>query len=108
MQNLKLARVGTLHVAYGEDGKVVGEVQEAHLKAYVTQLPGAHYQSAEQKDMGCSAAHRFADAVKTRAHELRKADPDLSELEAHRMASSQVSKQNPGLLAAYRRDVQEI
>ncbi|MGA3325969.1 MAG: hypothetical protein ABSF45_15970 [Terriglobia bacterium] len=108
MENLKLRQVGTRHVAYGEDGKPVGEVQEAHLKAYVASLPGAYYQTPEQKDTGCFAAQRFADAVQTRAYELRKADPHLPELEAHRMASSQVSQKNPALLAAYRKDVQEI
>jgi hypothetical protein len=108
MQNLRLGRVGTRHVAYDDAGKPVGEVQEAHLKAYVAGLPGAVYQTPEQKDAGCFAAYRFADAVKTRAYELRKADPQLSELEANRLASSQVSKQNPGLVAAYHADVEEI
>jgi hypothetical protein len=108
MQNLQLRQAGVRHLAYGEDGKPVGEVQEAHLKAYVASLPGAYYQTPEQKDTGCFAAHRFADAVQTRAQRLREEDADLSELAAHRTATSQVSNENPALFAAYLRDVKEI
>ena len=108
LPNLQLRRVANRHVAYGEDGKPVGELGEGLLKSYVSALPGAYHQTPEQKDTGCFAAYRFADAVKTRAYELRKADPHLSELEAHRMATSQVSQSNPALLTAYKKDRQEI
>ena len=111
MQNLKLRTVGIRHVA--SDGKNdVGEIDEAHLRAYVATLPGSYTVLPSQKPSAQlsvkGSAVRFADAIETRKRRLLSSDGELSELEAHRMASSQIAKENPSLFAAYRKDVEEI
>ena len=114
MQNLKLRTVGTRHVASVErDGKHedVGEFDEAHLRAYVATLPGSYTVLPSKGSLQMSvigSGVRFADAVETRKKRLLSSDSELSELEASRMASSQIAKENPSLLANYRADVQEI
>jgi len=114
MQNLKLRTVGTRHVASVErDGRHedVGEFDEAHLRAYVATLPGSYTVVPSQRSPQLNvrgSGVRFADAVETRKRRLLSSDSGLSELEAHRMASLQIAKEDPSLLSAYRRDVQEI
>jgi hypothetical protein len=110
MQNLKLRQVGTRHVV--SDGKNdIGEIQESHLRAYAASLPGSYTVLPSQPSPQLSvrgSAVRFADAVKTHKNRLLSSDSELSELEAYRMASSQIVKEDPSLLAAYRADVREI
>src|SRR5208337_554568 len=102
MQRLKLAQVGTRHIAHGEDNKPVGEIDEAHLRAYVACLPGSYTVTpSPAKDTGAFATYRFADAVQTRKQRILSQDIMLSELAAHRMAVSQIAKEQPSLLAAY-------
>lgn len=110
MQNLKLRQVGVRHVC--SDGRNdLGELPEAHLRAYVASLPGSYTidtrgtQPAARN--GLSRA-QFADAVKQRMIRLLASDPELKELEAHRLASSQIMKENPAMLSAYRADILEI
>jgi hypothetical protein len=52
-----------------------------------------------------SYRRQFAEAVETRKKQLLSSNRDLSELEAQRLAASQISKENPELLHAYRGDV---
>jgi hypothetical protein len=111
MQNLKLRTVGnSRHVA--SDGKNdVGEFDEAHLRAYVACLPGSYTVPKPERAGGLStagASRRFAEAVETRKARLLSSDRELRELEALRMASSQIAKEDPSLLSAYRADVQKI
>ena len=110
MQNLKLRTVGARHVV--SDGKNdVGEMDEAHLRAYVATLPGSYTVLPSQPSPQLSvrgSAVRFADAVEARKKRLLSSDSELSELEAQRMASSQIAKENPSLLSAYRADVKRI
>jgi hypothetical protein len=110
MQNLKLRQVGARHVV--SDGKNdIGEIQESHLRAYAASLPGSYTVLPSQPSPQLSArgsAVQFADAVETRKTRLLSSDSELSDLEATRMASSQIAKENPSLLSAYRADVQKI
>lgn len=125
LPNLQLRQVGTRHVAsVMQDGQRqdVGEVQEAHLRAYCASLPGS-YQTDSKNVAGMSrgnrradgatfskgeASRKFMEAVETHKRRLLSDDPSLPELEAHRTAMQQISKANPALLAAYRADVEEI
>jgi hypothetical protein len=129
MQKLKLRTVGARHVA--SDGKNdVGEFDEAHLRSYVAQLPGSYTvpdsstaagqrpgymdgppTAAGVKPGGLSAGvarRRFTNAIETRKNALLSSDPELNELEAHRLACSQIAREQPDLLANYRADVQKI
>jgi len=113
------------------DGKTdVGEVDEAHLRSYVASLPGSYTvpdsdtaagqrpgympggpTAAGVRPGGLSAGlgrAQFTRAVEDRKSELLSSDPNLGELEAHRLASNQVARQRPDLLANYRADAQKI
>lgn len=110
MQNLSLRQVGVRHVV--SDGKSdLGELPEAHLRAYVASLPGSYTvpnrETQSTAKNGFSRA-QFADAVEQRKIRILASDPELKELEAHRLASSQIVKENPAMLSAYRSDVREI
>jgi len=114
MENLKLGRVRTRHIAYAQRGgknEPIGEIDEAHLRAYVASLPGSYTVPNTPHDTGRSAGfarQKFNNAVLTRIGELRSANPELTELELHRLATAQVSKENPLLLSEYRADVQRV
>ncbi|HMD85147.1 MAG TPA: hypothetical protein VKO18_10660 [Terriglobia bacterium] len=114
MQNLRLRTVGTRHVASVERGgrnEDVGEFDEAHLRAYVASLPGTYTVPSPQKTTGLSTAfarEQFADRVETRKRTLLAEDNNLAELEAFRRATSEITREYPSLLAAYRADVEEI
>ncbi len=125
LPDLKLRQVGTRHVAsVFQNGRNedVGEVQEAHLRAYCASLPGS-WQSypkdaaamsragggANVRTFSKGEARRiFAQAVQTRTALLLSQDRDLNELEAHRLATQQVTKSDPALVAEYRRDIEKI
>ncbi|MGD0225037.1 MAG: hypothetical protein ABSF71_22135 [Terriglobia bacterium] len=129
MQKLTLRTVGVRHVA--SDGKNdVGEFDEAHLRSYVASLPGSFTVPDSSTAAGQRPGHmpggptaagvrpgglsaglgraRFSRAVEERKSELLLSDPELGELEAHRLASNQIAKQRPDLLADYRADAQKI
>ncbi len=110
MQQLSLRQVGVRHVV--SDGRNdLGELPEAHLRAYVATLPGSYTVPASDRKLSRNAGLetvRFADAVETRRRTLLSSDPRLSDLEAVRMAIGLVLKENPAMLSSYRADVQEI
>lgn len=114
LPDLQLRQVGTRHVASVLNNgrrEDVGEVQEAHLRAYCASLPGSYTapnsESKLSRNAGLGCA-RFADAVEQRKKRLMASDPELQEFAAHRLASSQICKENPAMLSAYRADVREI
>ena len=47
---------------------------------------------------------QLAEAVQNRAKELMSRNRDLTELQAQRLAASQISKEDPQLLSNYRGD----
>jgi hypothetical protein len=110
MKALKLRTVGVRHVV--SDGKDdLGEIAEAHLRSYVAGLPGSYEIPKPQAQTGFNtnyARERFADRVETRTAALMRADSTVSKLEAHRLAISQIAKEDSILLAAYRADIKEI
>jgi hypothetical protein len=115
MENLKLRQVGTRHIASAfRNGRNedVGEIDEAHLRAYAARLPGSYtVPNSAPKDTGRGegfACREFSAAVLNRAQQIRSSDSELSELEAHRLAMAQVAKENPNLPARYRTDAKEI
>lgn len=117
LPDLKLRQVGTRHVASvvrNGQREDVGEVQEAHLRAYAASLPGSYRcptSETARTANGLStafAAQRFADAVEARKRRLLSEDSTLSELEGYRLAASQVSQENPSMVAAHRADVRKI
>lgn len=125
LPDLKLRQVGTRHVAsVVRDGRNedVGELQEAHLRAYCASLPGS-WQSYSANASGMSRgnrrievttfskgeAHReLAQAVQNEMRRLLSEDPALPEIEVHRLATQRVVKANPALLAAYRKDGEKL
>jgi len=122
LPDLQLRQVGARHVAsVVKNGRRedVGEVQEAHLRAYCAALPGS-YQIDSHNATGMSrgngwptlrrgeARQKFTQAVETHKRRLLSEDSSLTELEAHRMAMQRIGKADPALLAAYRADVEEI
>lgn len=129
MQKLTLRTVGVRHLA--SDGKNdVGEFDESHLRTYVASLPGSYPSSdsstsagqrsgsmpgpstaARSRPGGLSAGlgrAQFTAAVEARKKRLLSSDRDLSEQEAFRLASKQIPKEQPDLLANYRADVRKI
>ncbi len=125
LPDLKLRQVGTRHVAsVVRDGRNedVGEVQEAHLRAYCASLPGSWQtypkdaaamsrggRGANVRTLSKGEAQRaFTQAIQTRKALLLSQHRELSELEAHRLATQQVVKSEPNLVAAYRADIEEV
>lgn len=126
LPDLQLRQVGTRHVASVVEGgqrKDVGEVQEAHLRAYCASLPGSYVVPDSKNVAGMSRGNRrievttfskgearqnFTQAVEAHKRRLLSEDSTLTELEAHRMAMQRIAQADPALLAAYRADVEEI
>ena len=123
LPDLQISRVGSRHVASTvKNGRRedVGEIQEAHLRAYCASLPGS-YETDSRNVAGMSRGNRrgevvtlsrgearrdFTQAVETHKRRLLSEDPSLPELEAHRLAMDRIAKTDPNLLAAYRADVE--
>jgi hypothetical protein len=118
LPNAKLRQVGTRHIVSIETGgrnQDVGEVGEAHLRAYVATLPGSYTvpdssTSAGERPGGQPGLDqaRFTRAVQDAKNLLLSSDPQMSEIEAHRLASGQIAKQRPDLLRKYRADVRRV
>jgi hypothetical protein len=85
----------------------VGEIDEAHLRTYVASLPGSYAVPKREGMSRTFASKDFADAVQNRARRLASENTSLSDLEAFRLATSQILKSDPSWLAAYRKDVRE-
>lgn len=118
MQQLNLRQLGVRHVV--SDGRNdLGEIGEAHLRAYCASLPGS-YQAYSKSAVGMSrgsqqrgiitssrgeARQEFAQAVQTLRNRLLSEDNTLTELAAHRLAVERIANADPDLLTAYCKDI---
>lgn len=60
------------------------------------------------RGQGNGARRQFAREVEDRQRQLMNRNRELSELEAFRLASNEVSKEKPELLHSYRKDSESI
>ncbi len=114
MDDLAIRREGSRHVVSrtrNGQREDLGQLPEATLRSYVACLPGS-YRAPDDRTAGLSTKgadrRQFTQAVETRKAELLRTNPGLGELEAFRRASSEVSQENPALLARYRADARRV
>jgi hypothetical protein len=98
--SITLKKSGNSHEVYSGNN-YLGNIEEQHLRGYVTNNLGARLAGASATG---SARVSLAAAVADRKAVLMHDRRDLSASTAHLMATAQIARENPGLLAAYRAD----